>query len=230
MLLIGTKLLMETEADEEAENVISSLNLSEFNSNNELQKVFVSKTLLNFDPILKISLIDVWRYNVEKNKQASAAQNLKFATKSREINEATKATASAIVKATEQFSKTESTNLQNNVRISNLERLVRKNESKSNEIFKKIKSNHKKNALGSYPSEPMASPQQMALSKYNTKRKQKLVDLMLEDDSEENTMLEIKRQSANSQISKNIRSQKRTWHQSPPNKNPYNGEKGNQKL
>jgi hypothetical protein len=55
--------------------------------------------LLNFDQILKISLIDVWRYNVEKNKQASAAQNLNVTMKSREINEATKATASAIIKA-----------------------------------------------------------------------------------------------------------------------------------
>jgi hypothetical protein len=53
--------------------------------------------------------------------------------KSREINEATKETDIAIDKATENIAKANSENLQMNLRLSNLERNLRKHEQKSNE-------------------------------------------------------------------------------------------------
>ena len=45
----------------------------------------------------------------------------------------------------------------------------------------------KKNSLGSHTQEHMASPQQQAPNNKNSKWKQKLVDLTLEDDSEESS-------------------------------------------
>jgi len=45
----------------------------------------------------------------------------------------------------------------------------------------------KKNSLGSHTQEHMASPQQQAPNNKNSKRKQKLVDLTLEDGSKESS-------------------------------------------
>ena len=140
ILLIGTKLLLKLETTEEAENQLSKIEISDFDSSNKLQKTFVSETLLNFDQILRITLLDIRRFNKEKSKQASAAQNLKFlkfTMKSREINKVTKETAIAIDKAAENIAKTNSSNLQTNLRLSNLERNLRKHEQKSNKSFKK---------------------------------------------------------------------------------------------
>jgi len=189
LLQAGTKLFLNTESNEEVNDTLSNLNLSDFDPTNELQATFVSETLTNFDQILKISLIDIWRFNKERLKQASAAQNLKFTMKTLKTNEATKATASAITKAVENVAKTNTTNLQNALRLSNLERTVRKNEQKSNEFFKKTLNSRRnqKNSLGSHTQEHMASPHQQAPNNKNLKRKQKLVDLTLEDDSEENS-------------------------------------------
>jgi hypothetical protein len=73
-----------------------------------LQNTFVSETLVNFDQILKVSLLDIWRFNKEKLKQTAAAQNLKFAMKSLQTNEATAPTASAIDHAIENLKKSSS--------------------------------------------------------------------------------------------------------------------------
>jgi hypothetical protein len=89
LLQTGTKLFLNTESNEEANNTLSNLNLSDFDPTNKLQATFVSETLTNFDQILKISLIDIWRFNKERLKQASAAQNLKFTMKTLKTNEAT---------------------------------------------------------------------------------------------------------------------------------------------
>ncbi len=49
ILMLGTKLLIDTESNKEATTILSNLNLSDFDATNKLQKTFVSKTLLNFD-------------------------------------------------------------------------------------------------------------------------------------------------------------------------------------
>jgi hypothetical protein len=64
ILLIGTKLFLKLETNEEAENQLSSIEISEFDSSNELQKTFISETLLNFDQILRITLLDIWRFKI----------------------------------------------------------------------------------------------------------------------------------------------------------------------
>jgi len=189
ILLKGTKLFLDTETDEEANNILESMDLSNFDPSNELQNTFVSETLISFDQILKVSLLDIWRFNREKLKQTAAAQNLKFAMKSLQTNETTTSTASAINRAIENLKKSNSTDLKTALRLSNLERTVRKNEQKSNEFLKKISIANKvqKNSQGSHTLEHMASPHRQAPPKKGLKRKQKLVDLTLEDDSEEST-------------------------------------------
>ncbi len=76
ILTIATKNLMNLDSDEEANNLLNTLNISDFDTNNDLQKAFVSETLLNFDQILRICLLDIWRFNEGKTRQATAALNL----------------------------------------------------------------------------------------------------------------------------------------------------------
>jgi hypothetical protein len=64
--------------------------------------------------------------------------------KSSETNEVTKATAIAINNAAENINKVNSTNLQTNLRLPNLERNLRRHEQKSNKFIKKIKSDNNK--------------------------------------------------------------------------------------
>jgi len=160
ILTIATKNLMNLDSDEEANNLLNTLNISDFDTNNDLQKAFVSETLLNFDQILRICLLDIWRFNEGKTRQATAALNLKLAMRSSETKDITASTALAIDKAAENVAKAQLTNLKTNLRLSNLEKAVRTQENRSGEIINQMKSNAKKtqkNYTGSRSQGPAAS-------------------------------------------------------------------------
>jgi hypothetical protein len=104
------------------------------------QKAFVSETLHNFNQILRICLLDIWRFNEGKTRQAAAALNLKLAMKSSETKDITASPAIAIDKAAESVAKMQLTNLKTNLRLSNLEKAVRRQDNKSGEIINQLKS------------------------------------------------------------------------------------------
>jgi hypothetical protein len=160
ILIIATKNLMNLNSDEGTNNLLNTLNISDFDTDNDLQKAFVSETLRNFDQILRICLLDIWRFNEEKNRQATAALNLKLAMRSSETKDITASTALAIDKAAENVAKAQLTNLKTNLRLSNLQKAVRRQNNRSGEIINQMKSNFKKtqkNYTGSSSQGPAAS-------------------------------------------------------------------------
>lgn len=124
-------------------------------------------------------------------------------------DEATKATA-AIYNAAKNIAKTSSANL----RLSNLERSVRNmNRNPTNSLRESLIPRNPKNPQGRHTKEPMASPQQQA-SHRNNKRKLKVVDLTLDDGSEDSMGQNMTQQN----VSRKTINKKKIKSFSPPKK------------
>jgi len=139
---------------------------------------------MNFNQIIRITTIDIWHYNKERTRQSKAAQNLKFKMKSLETLAVTTATASALSKATESINNAHTTEAKTNLRISNIEKAMRRQENTTNEIVNKIKRTPQKNYSGSHNSEHMSSPVELALKLNRKRQNQTLVDLTLDASQE----------------------------------------------
>jgi hypothetical protein len=96
---------------------------------------------MQFDKILTVTTIELWKSYKNKCKQNSAILNLKNKMKSLDTVQATAATALAIAKATENINQTNSQSMHQDFRIFNLEKANKRQEQKSNEIFKHLKRN-----------------------------------------------------------------------------------------
>jgi len=115
--------------------------------------------------------------------QITAANKLKAKITANETIKATAATAAALTKATENLKETEARSIQENLRITNLEKSFKHQEQKTNEIANTLNKNNKnknknmkqKNSYGSHPMELMASPNKAAPPR--------LVDLTSEEDT-----------------------------------------------
>jgi hypothetical protein len=75
--LIGTKILTNNARIESATRALNSAHLSKINFQNREEFLYISKTLINFDQIMHVTTIDLWRSHTKKVKQASPAINLK---------------------------------------------------------------------------------------------------------------------------------------------------------
>jgi predicted phage-related endonuclease len=106
--------------------------------------------------------------------------------KALETLNATEATVLAIAKATENAEASQLSTSEANLRIQNLERNVRKQEHKTNELSNQLKHNLQKNSKGSHVKESMTSPTQLTppLNKHRNKTKRPLIDLTLEKSDE----------------------------------------------
>jgi len=197
IILLGAKILIKTDSEEEAKSALNNLNLSDIDVDNTIHEAFLSETLMSFDQIIKITTIDTWAFHKERNKHTTAAQNLKAKMNSLQIITATEATAHAIAKATENVSITNSKDLTANLRLSTLEKQVRKQDQKFNEKFKTLQ--QQKNSNGSYPTGSVASPdhlqtrtsQKIQINQKNQKSKnttnnQNIIDLSNEEIEEGN--------------------------------------------
>jgi hypothetical protein len=185
VLNLGAKIIHDTATDSEINLIVSNLNISEFNTTDNLQKEFVSEVLVNFNQIIKICTIDIWHFYKEKTRQTTAANNLKLKMKAIGNSTATVATALAISKATDTINLAQSADVKTNLRLSNLEKSFRKQESATNEIRNKIKRTPQKNYSGSRIQEPTASPDIQALTNKKLKQKQKFVDLTIDPSQED---------------------------------------------
>jgi len=187
ILTLGAKLIAKTESDDEADSMIRALNLDDIDTCNPTHEQFISETLISFDQILKVTTIDTWTFHKERNKHNTAAQNLKAKMISIQTSSATEATAQAIAKATENINSMNAKDLNSNLRITNLEKEIRKQDQKLNETMKNLpiyKEKQQKNFNGSYSKGSIASPESQTLQLIaNKKRKnqQKIIDLSNED-------------------------------------------------
>jgi hypothetical protein len=141
ILILGAKLIMKTNSDSEANSMLMTMNLNDIDVGNSIHENFLSETLISFDQILKITTIETWLFQKERNKQTTAAQNLKAKMASIRTTQATETTAQAIARATESLDLMKSKDLSTNLRISNLEKQIRKQEQKINEKFKSSQKN-----------------------------------------------------------------------------------------
>jgi len=191
LLIIGAKLLLNNPSDEEVSNIISSFRLTDIDLNEEVDYLFVTETLINFNQILRHTTIMLWLHHEEKSRQMAAALKFKTKMKSIELMDASTATAQAIAKATNSLEHTEALSVNANLRISNLEKWKLKQEQQTNELSNRLKpqaqqQNTQKNSKGSHLKESMTSPEKLtpfSIQKRNNS-KRNLVDLTLENSQE----------------------------------------------
>jgi len=139
LLQLGTKILADSDSEEDINDIITSIKLTDFDPDDETQSNFIMETLWHFDQILKISTIEVWLDYQTRYKQLLAAENLKAKMLALNTVNATMATATAIMKATNNIQQAQDADLNTSLRISNLEKLSKKQEQRSNEILNKLK-------------------------------------------------------------------------------------------
>jgi tellurite resistance protein len=164
-LLLGAKPLTNAQTDEDTSAIITSLKLSDIDLEEEVDEAFVSEILAGFDQILRFTTIGVWHCYHDITRQTITAAKLKARMQSLETTKATMATAQAIAKATNNLESNQKLTANTNLRISNLEKSMARQEEKANEIINRLKSNHQqKNSKGSHLPESMASPEQMTPS------------------------------------------------------------------
>jgi hypothetical protein len=68
MLLIGAKILFNTDSSKEDTNKILDLQNAVVDINDALQHSFIFETLIQFDQILRTTSIDIWCHKKEKNQ------------------------------------------------------------------------------------------------------------------------------------------------------------------
>jgi len=165
------------------QETIDSFNLSDIDMNDALQNTLIREILINFHQILRLTLIDLWEIHTNKQRQTTAANILKSRMKAMETVKATESTALAIAKATEQLNNSNSLNLHTNLRVTNLERSLKRQEQRQNEFFNKIKKQKtQKNLQGSQSTEQLTSPESLALAHQLNGT---MVDLTLDQSQEE---------------------------------------------
>jgi hypothetical protein len=169
IMIIGTKIALNAISDDEATKFLDTLLLSNVDMNDELQNIIIRETLLNFDQIMRITTINLWQYHKEKEKNTTAALNLKSKIMALESIKASELTAMAITRATENIDNNNNLSLSANLRLNNLEKSIRRQEQKINEAINYHKQNNfQKNTDGSYHLEQIASPNRLAPLLNNT--------------------------------------------------------------
>jgi len=144
ILLLSAKILTNHGSEETALDAINKITLVNINLSHEDEFTFLSETLICFDQILRVTTIDLWKAYEEKIKQFSAVISLQSRMAAFETLDATAQTASAILRAAEAHADSQATTLQANLRLTNLEKNVRKHEQKTNELTKILKQNENK--------------------------------------------------------------------------------------
>jgi hypothetical protein len=135
MLAIAIKTIYKSSSNEEASTLINALNLADIDLTSKLHNIFVKETLIHFDQILQVTNIGIWDFQKAQAKKDTAALNLTTRMKAADIKTTTKSTAHAIAKATENIQNEQSNNLASNLRISNLERSLKRQVQQTNELY-----------------------------------------------------------------------------------------------
>jgi len=181
ILFIGTKQLTDATTEEEFELILDTINFADIDPEDPIQESFITETLTSFDQIVQATTIEVWTHYKDRVKNTTAAQNLKARMKSKEATSITAATALAIAKATDNIDAANSQQLTSILRISNLEKSVKRQDQKSNEILNKLKAKRlQKNSNGGYKKGSVISSAAQTLGSGNGKQ-QKVIDLSTED-------------------------------------------------
>jgi tellurite resistance protein len=213
--LTGIKILTKQPNDEDALRIYNNLNLADINNSTDKEYEFIAETLNLFDQIIKTTTLSLWSFNQQSMKQATAVNNLKAKLTALQTLNATHATAMAIAKATESLNEKTSQDEYKELRISNLDKNLKKYEQKTNEIIKKIKNNINQNKKqksfnGAQFTESLDNSPTKTLHYH---KEWQMVDLT--NNNEEETQ----KPPPPNQKKRNLQTRQRT-HQSPPMKKP----------
>jgi hypothetical protein len=183
ILNIAAKISLDSDSNEHINKILSSLKLEDIDLGIETEEMFLAEILTSVDQILHFTSVNIWSSHLEKTRQAVAAIKLKSKMKSMEIVRSTLATAQALERATKNAN---SSSLKNDLRISNLEKSLQKQENKANEIINQMKRKQPlKNSSGSHLRESVTSPQKTTPSNKQIKTTKHMVDLTLDNHNEE---------------------------------------------
>jgi hypothetical protein len=183
ILLLGAEIILKDKFKDTPQETVDSLNLSDIDMSDAFQNTLIREILINFHQILRITMIDLWEVHTNKQRQITAANILRSRMKAMETVKATESTALAITKATQHISNSNSLNLNTSLRVTNLERSLKRQEQRQNEFFNKIKKQKtQKNLQGSQYPEQLTSPELLALTHQQNGT---LVDLTLDQTQEE---------------------------------------------
>ena len=135
MLVIAAAIINKSQTEEETTTLLDSLNITDIDFTDELHNIFVRETLIHFDQILRITTIGIWDFHKAQIKKDTAAINLTAKMKAAEIKTATESTNQAIVKATESIQGEKAFTLSSNLRLSNIEKSLKRQERHTNELY-----------------------------------------------------------------------------------------------
>jgi hypothetical protein len=138
ILLLGTRIILNLQTDEEAKALLDSFNLTDIDPEDPIESGFITEMLDQFNSILTITTINLWSHHEKKTKANTAVSNLKNKMELLKTVTATTSTALAINKAIENANTTQTSDRQSHLRLANLEKAERRQEHKSNEIFNKL--------------------------------------------------------------------------------------------
>jgi hypothetical protein len=93
ILTAGTKVFLKIQSEDTISKVHTSLDLSDVNMKKFDDYTSITKILLNFDQIIKLTTVGIWNQHQEKVRQATVAMKMKARIKSLEIMTATLSTA-----------------------------------------------------------------------------------------------------------------------------------------
>jgi hypothetical protein len=188
--LICARILSNKTSTNALNELINSLDLSDINMNETLQHDFLYETLIQFDQIIKIATIEIWQDYKQKTKQIETSNKLKAKMASLETSSASAATAQAISNATAKITNTQEQNLQTALRLSNLEKALKRQEQKTNEVVNNLQTKNKntpfqKNYTGSRLKESTTSPFKQTPRKDQLNLTSQLIDLTTNNEEQE---------------------------------------------
>lgn len=151
ILTIGVKIIMQADTEDEGNALLRAIKLSVIRYQprqwntwtlplKKYYKLPPDSQHHHIHQILSITIIDIWEAHKECSKLVTAALNLKTKRKLLEILNATASIATAITKAKETINKTQTQNLDSTLSLINLEKSIRKQEQKTNQMIKSLHS------------------------------------------------------------------------------------------
>jgi len=167
ILKLTSKIITKQSRDDLALQALESIDLSQIQTFDESQTLFITETLDNFHIILMACTTDLWTHHLQKTRIKEASLKFKNKMEASRMNSATASTAKAIERATEKFQNQKNEDAITQLRLENLEKLLQHQQQTSKEILSHIQNNNskQKNLKGSYhgsvasPPHPFGPPQ-----------------------------------------------------------------------
>jgi hypothetical protein len=153
ILLICSKIITKNPDDIYNQSVLVAMDQIQlnFSNHNSEQLYILQETLKSFDSILKATTIQLWKTNLQHQREIHASIKFKAKMEAERISSATTATEKAIHKAIETIDSNNNANRITELRIHNLEKQLSHQKQTSNEIINELKRQNKREGSTQIP-------------------------------------------------------------------------------